>query len=620
MKSRFVAGAFALVSINAVMPSASADDTNLDAVIVTATRTAQTVNETLASVTVITRADIERKQARSLDDVLRGVEGLALVSNGGLGQQLSVQLRGTNANQVLVLVDGVKAGSATTGQFAFQDFPVDQIERIEIVRGPRSSLYGSEAVGGVIQIFTKKGGGALTPSFSVGGGSYGTYNGEVGLSGGGERAWFNVGASGVSSQGFDACRGDPVTGQGCGTIEPDRDGYRNVSQSARAGYRFENGAEAEIHGLHVEGHTKFDGAFQNESTVAQDVYGTRFRFAPFDAWRVAIAAARSADRSSNFKDAAFVSRFDTQRDTTSLQNDFTIAGNQRATLGFDYLQDRITSSEAFALTSRDNRGVFARYQIGLGAHELEASARHDDNQQFGGHNTGSVAWGWAFAEGLRVFVSHGTAFKAPTFNDLYWPASPWASGNPNLKPEESRSSEVGLRGTPGWGRWSVSAFRTDIDNLINWAEVSPFFWMPTNIDVARIRGAEASAAARLGEWDLGGKFTWLDPESLSPDANYGHILPRRARQSGRVDLDRRIGDYRVGMSVFGEGRRFDDLANTMPLAGYALLDLRAEYMIDRDWRIQARASNLLDKRYETAAFYNQPGRNYFITLRYQPAK
>ena len=196
-------------------------------IIVTATRTAETANASLASVTVISRKDIERQQARSMQDLLRGVPGLGVVNNGGPGKNTSIFMRGTNADHVLVMIDGIKVGSATTGTTAFQNIPIDQIERVEIVRGPRSSLYGSEAIGGVIQIFTRKGSGGsgFKPSFSFGGGSYGTTNGSVGLSGNSKQGWFNLSGSEIRSNGFNACNGKPSPGgAGCFTNEPDKDG------------------------------------------------------------------------------------------------------------------------------------------------------------------------------------------------------------------------------------------------------------------------------------------------------------------------------------------------------------------------------------------------------------
>jgi vitamin B12 transporter len=595
-----------------LLASYSAFATELDSIIVTATRTAQTVDETLSSVTVITRKEIERQQAQSVQDLLRGIQGVSIANNGGPGKTTSVFLRGTGSDHVLVLIDGIKVGSATQGTTAFQDIPVEQIERIEIVRGPRSSLYGSEAIGGVIQIFTREGGGELKPFFSIGGGSYQTYKASAGVSGGGERGWYSLSASSIDTGGFNACDGKPSPGgAGCFTTEPDKDGYRNLSGSLRAGYRFDGGIEVGVHALRANGDTAFDGGFVNQSESVQQVLGGTLRFSPAEPWRVTLTAGRSRDESDNFKDGAFKSRFDTERDTLSLQNDIAIATDHLLTVGADYQDDRVDSTSAFAVTSRDNRGLFIQYQGAFGKHDVQLSLRRDDNAQFGNRNTGGAAWGYALDKDLRLTASYGTAFKAPTFNELYFPGS----GNPNLRPETSGSFELGLSGKIAWGHWSLNVYETRIDDLITF-DASAF--APANIDQARIHGLEAVVGIKLGGWDLNTNLTLLAPENRSGGTNDGNVLPRRTRQSLRLDADHDLGRYRLGATLLAAGKGYDDLANTRELGGYATLDLRAEVALARDWRVQARVENLLDKDYESAAFFNQPGRSLYLTLSYQP--
>lgn len=584
----------------------------LDATVVTATRTARTVDETLASVTVITRVEIERRQAQSVQDLLRGVPGLSIANNGGPGKATSVFLRGTEADHVLVLIDGVKVGSATLGTAAFQDIPVELIERIEIVRGPRSSLYGSEAIGGVIQIFARKGRGPVRPTFSIGAGRYGTYAASAGVSGGGERGWVAAHVTGLTTKGFNACDGKPAPGgAGCFTFEPDRDGYRNLAGSLRAGYRFENGAEADVHSLRSGGKNKFDGTLVNESETVQQVLGGQLRFVPVTGWQVALAAGESRDESDNFKDGRFMSRFDTRRDSASLQNDIAIGATGLLTAGLDYQDDAISSTTTFTRTSRDNKGAFAQYQTSFQSHNLQVALRHDSNEQFGQYTTGSAAWGYTLAPKLRLFASYGTAFKAPTFNELFFPGF----GNPNLGPETSRSIEFGVTGMSGAARGSLNAYETCVDDLIAFNAAT---FAPANIEQARIRGLEAVLAVIVAGWDVNTNLTLLDPKNRSTGANNGKVLPRRAEQAVRVDLDRAFGRWRAGASVHAEGRRYDDLANTRRLGSYATLDLRAEYAPARSWLLQARLANLFDKEFETAAFFNQPRRSLFMTLRYQP--
>jgi len=596
---------FSLISLAILAPFASAEEIPLyhgDEIVVTATRTARAEDETLASTTVITRRDIERSQATSVQDLLQGVAGVSIANSGGPGKSTDLSLRGTNPDQVVVLIDGVKVGSATTGKAAFQDFPLAQIERIEVVRGPRSSLYGSEAIGGVIQIFTRKGGGALTPSAGVMMGSYNTRQATANLSGGGENGWLDLGLSQLETDGFSATKGP---------TEPDKDGYRNISLNLRTGYRLKPGSEVDFHLLRAQGRNDFDGSFQNQGASVQQAAGFSLKHQASELWSLKLAAGQSEDDSDNFLNGVFKSSFNTRRNTLSWQNDLTLAPGHLFTLGLDRQEDVVSSTTAYTMTSRDTTGLFAQYQGRAGRQDFLLSLRRDDNSQFGGHTTGNVAWGRALADDLRVTLAYGTAFKAPTFNQLYYPGF----GNPDLKPEHSRSLEAGLSGKAGAGRWSLNAFETRVTDLIGFDGVSN----PVNAS-ARIRGLEAIAALRLADWDTRLNLTLQDPENRSSTANYGKVLNRRAEQSGRIDLDRDFGAYRMGATLRAEGRRYDDLANNTRLAGYGLVDLRAEYGLTRDLRLQARIGNLFDKDYETVSLYNQPGRSLFVTLRYQPAK
>lgn len=580
-------------------------------IVVTATRTAQPVDASLASVTVITREDIERQQSRSIEDLLRGVMGVNIINNGGPGKSTFVQMRGTETDHIMVMIDGIRVGSASSGTTAFENIPLEQIERIEIVRGPRSSLYGSEAIGGVIQIFTRKGSGGrgFNPGFSFGGGSYGTLNGSVGLSGSSERGWFNLTASGMGTKGFNACTGSDTAG--CFTIEPDRDGYRNVAGSARAGYRFESGLELDANFMQSSGRTQFDGSFVNTTETMQQVFGGSARYSPLDIWRVSLIAGRSREDGDNFLGRQFMTRFHTTRDTISLQNDFTINPNHQLTVGMDYLHDHLDSTEAFIKTSRANWGAFSQYLATIDRHRAQLSLRYDDNQQFGSWVTGGAGWGYTITDRISLTANFGNAFKAPTFNELYFPGF----SNPDLRPEESRSVEFGARGNMAWGKWSLNVYDTRIDNMIAF---DANIFAPANINQAHIRGLEAALSTTIRGWLLNGNLTFLDPENRSADANRGNILPRRAEQSFRLDIDRAFGRYRIGAMFLAEGERFDDLGNTRKLDSYVKFDLRAEYVLSKHWRLQGRIENLFDKHYETAAFFNQPGRNFFATIRYQP--
>ncbi len=581
----------------------------LDPIIVTATRTAQTVDDTLASVTIITRDDIEEQQASSVQDLLRVVPGIDIVNNGGAGKSTSVHIRGTNSGHVLVLIDGVKVGSATLGETAFQHIPIEQIDRIEIVRGPRSSLYGSEAIGGVIQIFTRNGGGETKPNFSIGAGSNGTYSASAGISGGGEKSWYSFGASHLYTDGFNACTSDGSFG--CGTVEPDKDSYSNQSASLRVGYRFDSGLDLEANLLQSNSETEYDGGFTNESESEQNVMSSTLRYAPTENWQLSLQVARSNDDSDDFKDGVFMTRYNTQRTTSTLQNDITIDHRHLLTVGFDNQGDKVVSSDTYAETKRNNQGVFVQYQGTVATHELQLSARRDDNEQFGTENTGSIAWGKELESGMMLTANIGTAFKAPTFNDLYYPFY----GVETLRPETSQSAEFGWSHQTVSLGWSINIYQTDIEDLIAY---DSSIYGPANINNARIRGIEANLSTQLKQWLLNTNLTLLDPTNISNDANSGNQLARRAKQSLNLNASKQYGGYKVGVTIAAVGKRYDDLANTVELDSYTTVDLRIDYLVAKNWAIQAKAENLTDEDYQTAHGYNQPERSFYLTLRYQP--
>jgi vitamin B12 transporter len=588
-------------------------------VIVSATRTPVAVQDSLVPAQVIDREQIERSQAQSLLQVLEGQAGIALNNQGGLGKVSGLHLRGTDASQVLVLIDGIRIGSATAGQVALQDIPLDQIERIEIVRGPRSSLYGSEAIGGVIQIFTRRGGEGLTGQASLGGGSNNLFAGSGGVSYRNERGFIGADVARQRTDGINACRGrapDPAIafdfGAGCGVNEPDRDGYRNDSLNVRGGYHFGTAWKLEGSFLQALGKNKYDGAFANFSKTRQQAMGGKLSFTPSDRVAVMLSAGRSRDESNDYSGDVFASFFGTRRDQAALQGDFTVAAGQLISFGADWQRDRVDSNTPFDVASRDNTAGFAEYQGSFAAHRVQLSLRRDDNEQFGAHTTGSAAYGYSFGNGLKFTASYATGFKAPSFNDLYYPCG-FPCSNPNLKPESSKSANVGIaQYGQGWN-WTFNVYETRIEDLISFDLVA---FLPNNIDRARIRGAELTVDTRLAGWEVSAQLSHTDPRNDSGGNNDGNLLPRRPRDTARLDVDRAFGDFRVGVTAYGASHSYDQVDNVTRLAGYGTLGLRAEYRISGQWKLQAQARNVFDRRYETVAWYNQPGREYTLTLRY----
>ncbi|ADH86249.1 TonB-dependent receptor domain-containing protein [Desulfurivibrio alkaliphilus] len=590
--------------------AAPQSDPMLEAVVVTASRTAQSVDDTLAAVTVISRQDLERGQFSSLPEALATVPGLQISRSGGRGKETNIHLRGTSTSQTLVMVDGVRLGSATLGRPSLQHIPLSQIERIEVVRGPRSTLYGSDAMGGVIHIITRRGQEETRGNISAGAGSHRSYETQAAIAGAHGDSHYSLSGGHFYTRGFDARRNDVPDPSGWGNTpdEPDRDGYRESSASIRLGHRFAPGHEVELHGLHSSGTTEFDG-WENETDFRQQVLGLNWRLMPADFWDITLQAAQSWDDSKNYSDGTYSSRFDTKRDQLGWQNDFFLNADNTLTLGVDYHKDRVSGSTDYDEDSRYTTGYYAQHQLNHGRHGFMLGMRYEDNEQFGSHTTYNLGYGLQLPRNTRLTLNYGTAFRAPTFNDLYWPADPvWGGGgNPDLKPEESKSYEAALQQSYQGGHWRLGVFRTDIDEMISG-------WPPENVNRARIDGLELESGHYLGEhWQLGAVVTILSPKDRDSDL----LLPRRARRTAAINLDGDFGRWRSGVSMQAVGKRYDDAANQTRLAGYALLFWRAEYELSDNWLLQGKIDNLLDKDYEEVATYNTPGRTFFATLHYR---
>lgn len=611
MQSRILVAAL-LAALPPLAAAQAADDAlALDQVLVTATRTPIALDRSIAPAQVIDREEIARSQATSLQDLLRGRAGIDLNNSGGLGKQTSLFLRGTNSSHTVVLVDGIRINSADLGLAMLQDLPLAQIERVEIVRGPQSSLYGADAIGGVIQVFTRRNRDGFAPHLQLGAGSNGLRQASGGIGGGNERGWFGADIAYQHTDGINACRGSAATFAGCGADEPDRDGYRNLSRSLRGGYRFNDQWSVEGSALRADGENHYDG-YYDYSETRQQVLSGKVRYSPGE--RVALTATLGRSDTTSDNSGAFATgSAQTHRDTAALQADIALAGGQALNVGVDWNDDSLDGSSAgYLVDSRDNTGVFAQYQGQSGAQQWQASVRNDDNAQFGNHTTGSLGWAMELGHGLRVTASHGTAFKAPTFSDLY---DPW-SGVPGLDPEESRSTNVGLaQQGDGW-RWGLDVYQTDIDDLITYDAAT---MKMQQVEKARIRGAELTGAMVLAGMDIHAQLGWTDPRNQTPGSvQHDNWLARRARTSARIDIDRHVGRLRVGMTAQASGRRFDDADNRVRLAGYGTVDLRAEYAVSDDWTVLGRVANVFDRSYETVAWYNQPGREYQLSVRYQP--
>ncbi len=557
----------------------------------------QANTDTLAAVTVIEREEIERKQFSSLQDLLRTIPSISYVNTGGLGQTTGLSIRGTNSNAVLVMVDGQKLASATTGQTAIEHLPIDQIERIEVVRGPRSSLYGSEAVGGVIQIYTRKGtADGIKPYASLKYGSHETYDANVGVDIRKENTWMSASLAGLKTQGLDV-----LTSK----TEEDKDGYKNVSASLKAGHQFNELFAIEVNALHVQGEAEYDGGVNPENEIQQNVYGAGLTFTPNDIWTSKFNVGISQDKYETFDSKKTTGKFDTEKQTVSWLNTIEFNKNHSLVAGVDYLNDKVTSSTDYDEKERNNIGLFTQYIGQFNAVNLQAALRSDDNEQFGQHTTGNIALGYQFNDYYNAYMSYGTAFRSPTFNDLYYPG--WA--NPNLEPEESENIEIGFKGSQLID-WELIGFVNKIDNLI----------ANQNNGQAKIKGIELSLGQNFDALSWNVNYTYQDPENQNPNAK-GKQLTFKPAQLFNASLDYKVEDWTIGGSVHAEEKRYTDALNTAKLAGFAIADVRVAYQVTPEFSVQAKLANMFDKEYYTnnswnGDVYRQDGRTAWVTLRY----
>ncbi|MDP2902763.1 MAG: TonB-dependent receptor [Methylovulum sp.] len=590
------------------------DMTNLPGVIVTATRTATHQDQLATGATVYTRQDIERSQVKTLPDLFKGTIGVDIAQNGGYGQPTSLFLRGANTDHVLVLIDGIKVGSATIGTTPFELIPIDQIERVEIIRGPQSSLYGSEAIGGVIQIFTRKGSHNDKPQVTLeaGGGSYDTAHTAGTVSGKFANNWYNLGVSHINSQGFNNRQNS----------DPDRDGYENTSLNARIGHRFSEKSEVEAFFMRSEGINEYDSTFGGDnSAFVNQVVGIAGNMEVMDNWHSTLRLGQSLDELDTFlADNTFENRYNTARWNASWLNQLQLSDAHQLIVGTDYRVDEVESSDLDSFNAGfDTYSELSRYDVGvftelhsrlLDKHFVNASVRWDENQAFGDYVTGNVGWRYNSDYGISPFASFGNAFKSPSFNQLYWPDTGFGGGNPLLKPEESRSFEVGLAGGHDGLQWELRAYHTDVEQLISG-------WPPVNVDKARIEGIEAQISTDLLGWHQKLAMNLLEPIDLET----GQRLQRRSDKSLSFDLSRSWGAFDFGANVLAQGDRPDLDFSAWPatrvnLHGFVTMDLRAAWHVNKNWMLSAKLNNLLDERYQTANNYNTPDRNFFVSIHY----
>jgi len=592
--SRSVASAlvvpFAFSSLSIAVAQES-QVSQLNPIVVTATLGPKTVGESLASVTVVDEEEIRSKAPADFSDLLRGQPGISVTGNGSFGKTTSVYTRGVQNAGTVFLVDGVKLHSATGGGAPWQYFPTELIERVEIVRGPRSSLYGADAMGGVVQAFTLDPQQGQQGWVEVGAGNFDTQKASAGASGSVGNTRFSL--SGLHKE-----------SDGAAIVENGEDkGFRNTAGLGRVVHTLDNGGEASIMLLQSEGNTEYEGG--NLDYMIRTI-GLGLMTPLSESWKMGVQFAESRDESESFTSFGD-STYNTRLREARWENTFSFDVHELV-VGTELQQDEVSSSQNYAETSRANTALFSQLRLNFGPVDAQLSLRGDDNEAYGANETGGLALGYSFDRSHRVRASYGTAFRAPTFNDLYWPLSFNYQGNPDLKPEESESYELGASGNYQRWFWDLALYQMDVDNLIGAGQIGGVDTR-VNVDEARIRGAEFGGGYEHNGWRAGVALTYMDPE----DRDTNKQLARRTRQSARVDLDKAVNNFTFGGSVVAEGHRYDDAANTDRLAGFGTFDLRAGWNFAPNWSGRLTLANVLDKEYSTARYFD--GRKYIAAGR-----
>ncbi|EMJ9776131.1 TonB-dependent vitamin B12 receptor BtuB [Morganella morganii] len=612
MTSPYALSAVGLAVFSALSFSASAN-TKDDQIIVSANRFQQPVSSVLAPVTVVTREEIDKWQSNSVLDVLRRLPGVDISQNGGVGQFSTLSIRGSEARHTLILIDGMRTNQAgVSGAFDMSQLPIALVQRIEYIRGSRSAIYGSDAVGGVINIITTRENPGTTLNAGIGSHGFQNYNGST-MQKIGENTTLSAAGSYVYTKGYN------ILDDTSPVYEPSHNKHGAMSKSWWFGVDHqlsdEMGVFARTYGWNNR--TTYAPSFPG-GTDQGEIFnraidtGLRFSRGMYDTQLLASY--------SHLKDYNYNSIYGNYGADSSVDNSkqyniqwgnhFSIENGGIST-GVDWQRQEIDANSASVLDkqSTDDTGIYLTGQKEIQKFTLEGAVRSDHHSEFGWHSTWQAGAGWEFIDGYRLIGSYGTAFKAPNLGQLY--SSKWAQGNPNLKPEESKQWEIGLEGLSGPLSWRLSAYRNDIDNLIIY-ENNKYL----NENTAKIKGVEW-----VGEMDTGIFHHQLTLQYVDPRNGKDEILQRRAKQQVKYQLDWVVADIDMGVTYQYIGKRYDTDWNKYPaerveLSGVSIFDITAAYPITDHLTIRGKVANLFDKDYETAYGYRTAGREYFLTGSY----
>lgn len=580
-------------------------------VVITATRQAQLAKDVLADNVVITAEQIQKTGATTIVDLLQQQRGIEISRTGGAGNVSSVFIRGAANAQSVVFVDGVRVGSSTFGGATWSSIPLSQIERIEIIYGPVSSIYGADAIGGVIQLFTKKSSASSRTNISVGLGSNRLRKTEFGVFGS-DRGDFQYAFNGAreSSNGFSASK----PGAGTYTFNPDKDGYTQKSFNGKLAWKLQNNWKVGVDFVQSTLDVDFDAGlgYRDRSHQKFDSVATYFAGKIQENWNSRLQFSRSHDRDSS--DASYGKSFaNTANRGWTWQNDVTF-GRDVFQFVVENREEDVVTDQPEVTGKRDTTSYALGYILKQDAHLFSANARIDDSSQYDRRQTGSVAYGYKISDNLRVNVSQGTSFRAPTFNELYYPGY----GVTSIKPETGKNREFGFYYDDNTLQMSAVRYNNAVSDLIVYAYPCPVevathsYGCAYNVNKAVLSGWTLGASTRFDQISLRGSIDIQDPR----DDTTGKSLARRAKKHATAGIDYRMQDMVVGVEAVLSGERFDDSANKKRLGGYGIVNLVITHKLSANWSGLFRWNNIGNKDYELAKNYRTPGSNVYLGLNY----
>lgn len=590
--------------------SAADEGSKLDEVIVTSSRIAEPVTESVSSMVVITKEEITSSGAQFLPDVLRQVTELNVSQNGGKGKLTSIFMRGASPGQVVVMIDGVKVKGTTAGQFDFANLPVQGIERIEILKGPQSTLYGSEAIGGVINIITKTGAGPLSMGGSYEYGSHSTHD---------SRLWASAGEKGYSYY----LSGSSFYTEGESAIKDgsEKDSYRNASGSGRVDVKLTPALSMQATGAYTYARNELDNFYQDfydPNSVRDDtnfiqrenfsVYSLKATHTASDKWEQALSYSVTRDI-LNYSDPDTpmnVAHIDSSIKTAEWQNTIYQGEQNTSIVGIVYAEESGEIKGTYD-KSLKQKAVYAASKYRAGNLIYNVGVRQDDHDTFGSEVTYRIGVVEDRKEAhVRYRASYATGYRAPTLNDLY---HPWG-GNPDLDPERSKGWEIGAEQDYSESTFiSITYFKQDYEDLIQWAPVTPEIWMPQNVSKAEVKGLEIGVNYKLAEPTmLKLSYTNLDASNTT---NGGRLM-HRPNNKFAAQFTHEGKEGSLALSY----RYVDKAKSSMGKVGdYNVVDLAVGYNLTQTMKLTARIDNVLDEEYEESSDYPAPGRAYFAGLK-----